>query len=467
MDHVHFVGINGAGMKGLAILARKKGFRVTGNDRTISASDVKSFNTDDIPVSDLLLPPELASADLVCYSTAISRDHPSLKFSIDRGIHLLHRSEFLNRLINMGQSVAISGSHGKSSTTAMLAHISEISGVRPSCVVGAQLMATGNSYVSGEDFFIVEADDHDGTLPNILPMHSIITNIDREHLENYGSIESLKRMYVKYIRNIPQEGWLVACNDSKYLMDAVSDVGRGRLVTYGYGDNANVKIKLIGGNLRSSRFTLAASSSLLPHELFGVPITTTLTGEHGVANTTAAIIMASLLGWDPSHVLNAPSSYGGLDRRMRLVGEAAGIPVIDDYAHHPTEIRAVLDLVKGEYSGRVLVVFEPHRHARVGELLLEFSECFVEAELVLVLPVYSPGESGVGRIDEEDLAKAIHSGSKTMAVAVDDVDAAVKVLVEWKPRKLDAILLLGAGNLSKSRDTIFKALNHAIDGRAI
>ena len=446
-------------MNGLAKLARHRGYMVSGSDRAIDQNAAEYFSKDQINVSDALSSSELDAADIVCYSTAIHHDHPSLVRARDLKIQTLHRSEFLNLLIEGKTSVAVSGSHGKSSTAAVLAHIASLAGISPNCVIGARMLPSNESYLAGNGPFIVEADDHDGTLTNIQPTNAIITNIDCEHLENYGSLAKLQQLYFDFLSSLPPSGYAVVCHDNQPIMDVARRLQNIEIVTYGYDIEADVKITYHGRRSECQIYELYSDRKDLFPKYTGRRTQTTMLGKHGVSNTSAAQVMAALMGLDSEIVLQAPRVYSGLDRRMFAVGQINGAHVFDDYAHHPTEIRAVLETLKEDCEGSIFVIFEPHRHTRVSLLFDDFAECFESASQVIVTPVYSPGDEHAEEISHVALATAIHKKSGCVALPVTQLSEALLLLKQKRPQRGDVVILLSAGNLSFYRACIVEAFS--------
>ncbi len=439
--HVHFVGVGGIGMSGLAEILRTLEFDVSGSDlregentNALKALGVRidvghrSQNVDD--------------ADVVVFSSAIKPDNPEITGAHERGIPVISRAEMLAELMRVKYGVAIAGSHGKTTTTSLVATVLRAAGLDPTVVVGGRMASFGSNAKLGEgDLLVAEADESDGSFLRLTPTIAVVTNIDPEHLDHYGTYEKLKASFLEFIEKVPFYGLAVLCLDHPHVQELLPRVRR-RHVTYGLSQQAdysarNIVIEGVTTTFRAYRHgeDLGSFSVRLP-------------GQHNVLNTLAAIAVADELEVPFDVLREALSSFHGVARRFSVVDVVNEIALVDDYGHHPAEIRATLAAARRAYQGRVLVAFQPHRFTRTQALFQEFSQAFNDADEVLLDDVYAAGEAPIDGADAEHLSAAIRRhGHHSVDYLTDRVEMAKRLAQSARPG--DVVLTLGAGDINK------------------
>lgn len=453
--HVHFVGVGGIGMSGLAEILRNLEFEVSGSDlregentRAISALGVR------IDVGHRA--ENVHDADVVVYSSAIKSDNPEIVRASERGIPVIPRAEMLAELMRVKYGVAIAGSHGKTTTTSLVATVLRAAGLDPTVVVGGRMASFGsNAKLGTGDLLVAEADESDGSFLRLTPTIAVVTNIDPEHLDHYGTHEVLKQAFLEFIEKVPFYGLAVLCLDHPDVQQLLPRVKR-RHVTYGLSQQAdysarNVIIKGVKTTFRAFRHGVDLGEFCV-----------SLPGQHNVQNTLAAIAVADELEVPFDVLREALASFHGVARRFSVVDEAQGVTLVDDYGHHPAEIRATLAAARRAYSGRVLVAFQPHRYTRTQLLFDDFSQAFNDADEVLLADVYAAGEAPIKGADSAHLAEAIRKHGHHAVSYVPD-----KLLLAQRlaraARSGDVVLTLGAGDINKILKNVGSELRAGIE----
>lgn len=446
-QHVHFVGIGGYGMSAIARVLVDLGYKVTGSDVASNELTKKLEERGAIiyPGHDAAY---LDGAELVVYSTSIPKDNPEIATAIARGIPVLHRSQMLARILNERTGVAVAGAHGKTTTTSMIAHILEECGVDPTFVIGGELMNAGTNAKAGKsDFVIAEADESDGSFLEYRPAIEIITNIEPDHLEHFGGdFANLKKAYAQFLSHLREGGKAVLCIDDPHVRELMSLVS-GTAVPYGidpeHAHLAEYRAVDIQCGDRQSTSQIWHKDQLLGTLSLRVP------GKHNVANALAAIIVSLEAGLTFEQIAAALYSFRGAKRRFQIIGEARGILVVDDYAHHPTEIVATLKGARAS-GRRVIAVFQPQRYTRTYFLMDEFSRAFSEADEVIITDIYSPaGENRIEGVTAQVLVDKIRSNSHPRAQYIPTKEEVQERLIN-EIRPGDLILTMGAGDIWKS-----------------
>ncbi len=460
---VHFVGIGGIGMSGIAEVLLNLGFSVSGSDlrespiteRLRSLGGVVHVGHDSA---------NLTHADVVVISSAVKPDNPEVVAARYAGIPVIPRAEMLSEIMRMKRGVAVAGTHGKTTTTSMIAAILTKSGMDPTAIIGGKLNIFGsNAKLGGGEWMVAEADESDGSFLHLAPTVAVITNVDREHMEHYGTLDNLHDAFVEFTNRVPFYGLVVACVDDKVTRSLIPRIKR-RVVTYGTSGDADVRaadLRCAGGGCE---FLVVRQGEGIGKIRLGVP------GEHNAVNAAAALAVAYELGVAPAKAAAGLHEFSGVGRRFEIKGETAGVTVIDDYGHHPTEVRATLKAARDylrstrEPNGaRLVVVFQPHRYSRTRDLWDEFVESFNEADLLVTTRVYPAGEDPIKGITGEGLNRAIAArrserGLKTMFVPeVSDVAVLLSEEVEAK----DVVVTLGAGNVFKAGEDLLKVLEES------
>jgi len=448
---IHFVGIGGTGMSGIAEILLSLGYEVSGSDLSLT------------PVTERLArrgavvhrgheAANIEGAQVVVVSTAIPEGNAEVEAARNAQVPVIPRSEMLAELMRMKHGVAVAGTHGKTSTTCLLAHILERAGLDPTVIVGGRLNVLGSGARLGtSDLLVCEADESDGSFLRLSPTVAVATNVDAEHLDAYGgSLDRLHQAFADFLNNVPFYGTAVVCLDDPALQDLIPRIGRP-IVTYGYSAQADVR----GGHPSFDRF-----HSRVEVEIRGEPageLRLALPGRHYLQNALAAVAVADYLGVPFEKAREAVEDFQGAGRRFESKGEVAGVLVIDDYAHHPTEIRATLEAVRAGFDRRVLAVFQPHRYSRVRDCMDEFQRSFYEADLVVVTEIYPAGEEPQEGATAEALFHGIVEHGHKQAVLIKDLDEVVAHL-EKTVREGDLVLTLGAGDITRVSDALVAAL---------
>jgi UDP-N-acetylmuramate--alanine ligase len=438
---VHFIGVGGIGMSGLAEILRSMDFDVSGSDlregentARLARLGVKCHTGHDAA--------HVAGADVVVYSSAISKDNPELVAALRAGIPSITRGEMLAELMRMKYAVAIAGSHGKTTTTSLVATVLRAAGLDPTVVVGGRMASLGsNARLGAGDLLVAEADESDGSFLRLSPTIAAITNVDPEHLDFYGTHEALKRAFVEFAERVPFYGLSVLCLDHPHVRDLLPSINR-RYVTYGQSRQADyVADNLVYRGLETS-FHVHRQGQALGEFVVRMP------GQHNVLNCLAVIAISDELAVPLDVVKESLATFRGVARRFTVVGDPAGIALVDDYGHHPEEIRATLNAARHAYSQRVLVAFQPHRYTRTRALFQEFARAFDQADQVFVADVYSAGEAPIAGISGEALAMAIEShGHRNVAYVRERDELAARLAEAASPG--DVVLALGAGDINR------------------
>ena len=444
----HIIGIGGIGMSAIAEILVAKGHTVQGSDQKESAN-VKRLRAKGIRVFVGHDAVNLIGARYVVISTAVKPANPELQAARDKGLPIIRRAEMLAELMRLYSTVSVTGTHGKTTTTSLLSHIFAEAGEEPTVITGGIINAWGsNARLGSGKWMIVEADESDGTFTRLPTEIGIVTNIDPEHLDYFGSVEAMHHEYEAFLKNIPFFGLAVVCIDHPIVREMVSRLelrrdGR-RLLTYGVSADADIRLEnvTISGNATHFDAVLGAAVKGGARKLSGwsVPIP----GAHNAANALAAIAVATEAGIEDAKIRSAMAGFSGVKRRFQLTGEWNGISIYDDYGHHPVEIAAVLAAARGGAKGRVVAIVEPHRYTRVRDLFDEFASCFSDADHVIVGPLYTAGESPIPGIDSHSLARGIAVRGHGSVRAVDHASELVPAL-KALARPGDTVVCLGAG----------------------
>ena len=447
-QHAHFVGIGGIGMSGIAEILLNLGMKVSGSDLRRG------------PVTDRLAQlgatiyegheaAHVVGATVVVASSAVSSSNPEVREAQARKIPVIQRAEMLAELMRLKYGIAIAGMHGKTTTTSMVASVLGAGGLDPTVVVGGRVDALGsNARLGTTQYLVAEADESDRSFLKLSPILAVVTNLDREHMDCYRDMADVEHAFLAFMDKVPFYGAVTACIDNPQLAAILPSVRR-RVFTYGVSTGAAYRLEFLGTVPGSySRFLVSTSKGPLgPFELH-VP------GRHNVLNATAAVAIAHQLEVSPEKIAEGLNHFRGVDRRFQQRGQARGVTVVDDYGHHPTEIRATLAAARECDYRRILVVFQPHRYSRTHDLIEEFGGAFQDAETVIVLPIYAASEDPIPGVTAESLASRI-KGPRVQYVP--DFAAAVAA-VAAEAREGDLILTLGAGSVSQLAPQILAAL---------
>jgi len=444
---IHFVGIGGIGMSGIAEVMHILGYKVQGSD-VAEGYVVEGLRKAGIPVTIGQQSANLGDAAVVVISSAIRKDNPELVCAYERRIPVVRRAEMLAELMRLKLTVAVAGTHGKTTTTSMIAAMLDAGGIDPTVINGGIINAYGsNARLGSSDWMVVEADESDGSFLRLDGTIAVVTNIDPEHLDHYGSFEKVKDSFVEFVENVPFYGAALLCVDHPEVQTIIPRLRDRRVVTYGFAALADVR----GDNVRpipaGNRFDVSIRdrqgnvSTIADVEL-------PMPGRHNVQNALAAIGVAAELGIAHDVIARGFEKFHGVKRRFTKVGEIEGATIIDDYGHHPTEIRAVLSAAREGAQGRVVAVVQPHRFTRLRDLMPEFQGAFNDADIVFVAPVYAAGEEPIEGVDAEALVEGLKQRGHRAAKAVADLDDLCRSLRDIAARG-DMVICLGAGDITK------------------
>jgi UDP-N-acetylmuramate--alanine ligase len=449
---IHFVGIGGIGMSGIAELLINLGYQVSGSDMRESGITRKLADLGGI-INTGHDGKRVDGVDVVVTSSAIGADNPEVMAALDAHIPVIQRAEMLAELMRLSRyGIAIAGSHGKTSTTSLVAAILAGAGIDPTVVVGGKVDSLGgNAKLGCGDFLVAEADESDGSFLKLSPVIEVVTNIDLEHLEYYSDLDHIKDVFLKFIDILPFYGVAIICLDDDNIVSILPDIQR-RIITYGLSEQAD----LYGADLKRENSQTSFTVFFKGKELGLIRINAP--GRHTVYNTLAAIGVALELDIDFAVIARALVSFAGVQRRLQVKGERNGIMVIDDYGHHPTEIRATLDAVREGWPGRRLVViFQPHRYSRTKALFAEFLGAFHRADILYISDVYGAGEEPLVGVSSPRLVSEIRRhGQRNVffTVSLDDLVSEIQPVL--KPG--DIVLTLGAGNIVRVGEKLLDVL---------
>jgi UDP-N-acetylmuramate--alanine ligase len=445
---VHFVGIGGIGMSGIAEIMIKIGYKVQGSDAKASANTERLQKLG----AKIFIGHEAAhvsdDVSALVYSTAVKHDNPEMIAARSRRIPLVRRAEMLAELMRLQFSIAVGGTHGKTTTTSMVAALLDAGGLDPTVVNGGIINAYGtNAKVGDGDWIVVEADESDGSFLRLKSTLAIVTNIDAEHLDHWGDFEAVKKGFVDFVENIPFYGFAAVCVDHPEVLALTAKVENRRLIPYGVSPQAEVRCTNIDFGPEGATFDVVFSPvGVEPFTWAGLKLP--MTGNHNVSNATAAIAIARELGVSEADVRKGLGAFGGVKRRFTTTGIVNGVRIIDDYGHHPVEIAAVLKAARQVTQGKVIAVVQPHRYTRLRDLMTEFSTCFHDADKVIVADVYSAGEAPIEGVSKDALVEALHRHGHRNAVGLDG-PAALAGLVAAEAKAGDLVVCLGAGDITQ------------------
>jgi UDP-N-acetylmuramate--alanine ligase len=453
---IHFVGIGGIGMSGIAEVLHNLGYEVTGSDLRESET-TKKLRELGVKVYIGHKAENVDDAHVLVISSAVSAENPEVIEARTRSIPVIPRAEMLAELARLKYGVLVAGAHGKTTTTSLISTLFAHGGLDPTVVIGGRLKATGSNARLGQgDFLVAEADESDGSFLKLSPTIAVVTNIDREHMDFFRTMEALKEAFRSFINKVPFYGAAIVCIENEYVRELLPSIHR-RYITYGLTQEAHLSARNIRKGFMSVRFEALYKGRDIG--TFELPAP----GTHNVLNCLAAIGVALILKMDIGVVRDALKSFSGIQRRLEFKGEVEGIKVFDDYGHHPSEVKATLRAVKeglqavGQEPGRLIVLFQPHRYTRTKDLIDDFSVSFTDADLIIVLDIYPAGEFPIEGINSENLVRRIReAGHKDVVYGKDREDAIRHIVANGK--KGDIVLTLGAGNVWKLGEEILNGL---------
>jgi UDP-N-acetylmuramate--alanine ligase len=445
---IHFVGIGGIGMSGIAEVLVNLGYTVRGSDVAESAN-VKRLRENGIAVAIGHDAKNVDGADVVVVSSAIKRDNPELIAARAQRLPVVRRAEMLAELMRLKSCVAIAGTHGKTTTTSLVASLLDAGGFDPTVINGGIINAYGtNARLGTGDWMVVEADESDGTFLKLPTDIAIVTNIDAEHLDHFKTFEAVQKAFHDFVENVPFYGFAVMCTDHAVVQTLVGRIEDRRIITYGENPQADVRLVDLshadGRSLFSVVFRDRAGATIHQIKNLALP----MPGRHNALNATSAIAVARELGVSDDIIRSALAAFGGVRRRFTRTGSWNGVTVIDDYGHHPVEIAAVLRAARESSTGQVIALVQPHRYTRLASLFEPFCTCFNDADAVIVAHVYPAGEAPIPGADRDSLVQGMRARGHRQVIALDGPEQ-LAGLVRKLARPGDYVVCLGAGNITQ------------------
>lgn len=445
---IHFVGIGGIGMSGIAEVLHKLGYKIQGSDQKENANTkrlqnlgIKIFINHDAK--------NIQNAEVIVVSSAVSKQNVEYKNAVSQNLPVVKRAEMLAELMRFKRTIAIGGTHGKTTTTSLVSALLAGAGYEPTVVNGGIINEYGSNAIHGDgEWMVVEADESDGSFLKLPADVAIITNIDPEHLDFYGNFSKLKKAFLRFVENIPFYGFAVLCTDNEYVNELKNNIHTRKIITYGQNEQADVRF-FINNDKKSHKFgtyfdiELKYKKDKIKIKDFFIP----MLGIHNVANATASIVTALELGIDKNIIKEALKNFSGVKRRFTYIASWKNAEIFDDYGHHPTEIKAVLKAAKKNSIGKIIAVMQPHRYSRLNNLFEDFSNCFEHADIAIITPVYSAGEKPIFGATSEELVKQIKLNKISQAYFVKNQVELAKLLNELTAPN-DYIIFLGAGDIT-------------------
>ncbi|HVW29035.1 MAG TPA: UDP-N-acetylmuramate--L-alanine ligase [Polyangiaceae bacterium] len=439
--HVHFIGVGGIGMSGLAEILRTLEFDVSGSDMKEGETTQRLARLG-VRIDIGHREENVRGADVVVYSSAINAQNPEIVEAHRSGIPVIPRAEMLAELMRVKYGVAIAGSHGKTTTTSLVSTILAAAGFDPTVVVGGRMHVWGtNAKLGAGDLLVAEADESDGSFLRLTPTIAAVTNIDPEHLDFYGTHEQVKEAFVQFVQKVPFYGLAVLCLDHPSVQELLPRIGR-RHVTYGLSPQADYSARAVGFHKLRTSFVAYKSGRPLGEFVVQMP------GQHNVLNCLAAIAIADELEVPIDVIKDALSTFRGVARRFTIVAEVNGVALVDDYGHHPAEVVATLAAARRAFDGRVIVAFQPHRHTRTHHLFDEFTRAFNQADRLVLLDIYAAGEAPIEGVSSQRLAAAIQKHGHH-AVSYEPDRSKVARILAAEARPGDCVIALGAGDVNR------------------
>ncbi len=447
---LHFIGIGGIGMSGIAEVLHNLGYQVRGSDKAENANVARLRNLG-IPVMIGHAPEHLGEASVVVISSAVKKDNPEVMEARARHLPVVRRAEMLAELMRLKMSVAVAGTHGKTTTTSLLATLFDAAEMNPTVINGGVINAYGtNARLGTGEWMVVEADESDGTFIKLPVTIAVVTNIDPEHLDFYGSFDKVREAYLSFLENLPFYGFGVLCADHPEVQALMSRVRDRRIISYGTNPQADIRAVNLRSDGDSQTFDVRCANRASGEEEIIRDVKLPMHGLHNLRNTLAALAVARELKMDTKTILKGLASFGGVKRRFTKTGEAGGIVVIDDYGHHPVEIAATLSSARQARplgKGRVIAVVQPHRYSRLRDLFEEFCTCFNDADTVVVAPVYAAGEEPLEGIHRDALIEGLRRHGHKSAHALEGEEA-LPSLIRQLAKPGDMVVCLCAGSIS-------------------
>jgi UDP-N-acetylmuramate--alanine ligase len=444
---IHFVGIGGIGMSGIAEVMHNLGYTVQGSDLTMNAN-VKRLAGLGIAVFEGHREENIGSAEVLVVSTAVKADNPEVRAARARLIPVVRRAEMLGELMRLKWAVAVGGTHGKTTTTSMIAALFETAGLDPTVINGGIINAYGtNARLGSGDWMVVEADESDGTFVKLPATIAVVTNIDPEHLDFYGNFDAVRRAFQSFVENVPFYGFATLCLDHPEVQAMIGRIPDRRLITYGFSPQADVRAVNLGFAEGGSRFDAVLTDRVTHAQRTIADLRLPMPGRHNVQNALSVVAIGREMDFTDEVIRRALAEFKGVKRRFTRTGVAGGITVIDDYGHHPVEIAAVLAAARQAYTGRIIAVVQPHRFTRLRDLFEEFCTCFNLADTVIVADVYAAGEAPIEGFNRESLIEGLRARGHRHVLSLGDASALATAVNEVAGPG-DLVVCLGAGSIT-------------------
>jgi UDP-N-acetylmuramate--alanine ligase len=444
---LHFVGIGGIGMSGIAEVLHELGYQVQGSDLSENAN-VARLRAAGIQISIGHDAKNLGQAQVVVVSTAVPRDNPEVVAARRKLIPVVRRAEMLAELMRLKWAIAIGGTHGKTTTTSLVAAVLEGAGFDPTVINGGIINAYGsNTRMGSGEWMVVEADESDGSFLRLPAVITIVTNMDPEHLDHWGTKEAMEAGYRQFVSNIPFYGFAVLCIDHPAVQQMIPALSDHRIVTYGFSPQADVRAERIMSTRNGASFDVRIADRVTGQARRMGPFTLPMLGNHNVQNALAAIAVAVEMEIPAEQIITALAGFKGVKRRFTKTGEAGGVTVIDDYGHHPVEIAAVLKAARQAGARDVIAIVQPHRFSRLQTLFEEFCTCMNDAGTVIVADVYPAGEAPIPGVDKEALVEGLRAHGHRQVVPLSDPSHLAE-MVHAVARQGDYVVCLGAGSIT-------------------
>jgi len=459
---IHFVGIGGIGMSGIAEVMHNLGYSVQGSDiaETANVARLRSLG---VPVRIGHAPDNLGDARVIVVSSAVKLDNAEVQAARERQLPIVRRAEMLAELMRLKWCISVAGTHGKTTTTSICASMLDAAGFDPTVINGGIINAYGTNARLGEgEWMVVEADESDGTFVKLPATLAIVTNIDPEHLDFYGDFEAVRGAFHTFVENVPFYGAAVLCLDHPEVQALMARIENRRIVTYGFSNQADVRAVDLAFAEGGSRFSVEIADRRQDSVRRLDDLRLPMPGRHNVQNALAAITVGLELGFADDTLRAGLAGFSGVKRRFAKTGEAGGITVIDDYAHHPVEIAAVLSAARQAYQGRIIAVVQPHRYSRLANLLEDFCTCFNQADSVIVAPVYPAGEAPIEGVDAEALAQGLRAHGHRSVTTVDGPESLAAATAE-RAGPGDLVICLGAGSITQWAHALPEEIERQLD----
>jgi UDP-N-acetylmuramate--alanine ligase len=455
-QQIHFVGIGGVGMSGIAEVLLTLGYRVTGSDQRRGEA-VERLERLGAKIFAGHEPSHVEGAHVVVYSSAVARDNVEVQVARQRGVPVIARAEMLAELMRLKYGIAIAGTHGKTTTTSMVAAVLGAAGLDPTVVVGGRVHVLGaNAQLGQGEFLVAEADESDGSFLKLTPTIAVVTTVDAEHLDHYADLDAIRAAFLTFVNKVPFYGSAVLCLDQPNIQQMIPLIEK-RVVTYGLESGADITARRLSFSGMQSRFEILHRGKTLGPATIQVP------GRHNVLNALAAVGVGLDLEVPFERIQQALSGFAGVQRRFQIRGEAAGVLVVDDYGHHPAEIRATLAAAKAGFDRRVLTVFQPHRYTRTQYLRQEFFTAFYQSDVLIVMDIYAAGEAPIPGVHAKDLADGIAAHGHREVLYMDGDRAGILNYLCESTRPGDLVLTLGAGDVGQLGAELLTRLNDPRD----